>query len=148
MVLRFAAISASVAAVHLFDGLGFAALVFGGLIGLLAVRFYWMALPAAGLANMSNMMYANNTGPGKMEGALGVFPVEFFVFILFTLAGYAVGVWVRHLMAKGIIGGARPAEAQTQTQAETPQAAAQAQPPAEAKALPAEEKSGEKAHMG
>ncbi len=42
-VIRFIALSASVAGVHLFDGLGFGALVFGFLIGLLAVRFYWLA---------------------------------------------------------------------------------------------------------
>ena len=97
-VIRFIALSASVAGVHLFDGLGFGALVFGFLIGLLAVRFYWLALPAAGLANLSNLMYAESTGPGKMEGALGVFPVELFVFILLTGFGYGVGVWSRAVL--------------------------------------------------
>jgi hypothetical protein len=98
-VIRFIALSASVAGVHLFDGLGFGALVFGFLIGLLAVRFYWLVLPAAGLARLSDLIYAESTGPGKMEGAIGVFPVELFVFILFTGFGYGVGVWSRAVLA-------------------------------------------------
>jgi hypothetical protein len=98
-VIRFLALSASVLGVHLFDGLGFGALVFGFLIGLLAVRFYWLALPAAGLANLSNLIYAQSTGPGKVEGALGVFPVELFVFVLLTGFGYGVGLWARAVMA-------------------------------------------------
>jgi len=98
-VIRFIALSASVAGVHLFDGLGFGALVFGFLIGLLAVRFYWLLLPAAGLANLSNLIYAESTGPGKFEGALGVFPVEMFVFVLYVVFGYAFGWWTRAVLA-------------------------------------------------
>jgi hypothetical protein len=99
MVIRFTALTASVVGVHLFDGLGFGALVFGFLIGLLAVRFYWLLLPAAGLANLSNLIYAESTGPGKMEGALGVFPVEFLAFTVLTGLGYAVGVYARIVLA-------------------------------------------------
>lgn len=99
MVIRFIALTASVIGVHLFDGLGFGALVFGFLIGLLAVRFYWLLLPAAGLANLSNLIYAESTGPGKMEGALGVFPVELLAFTVLVGLGYAFGVYARVVLA-------------------------------------------------
>jgi len=98
MVIRFFALATSVASVHLLDGLAFAALVFGALIGLLAVRFYWLALPAAGLANLSNLIYAESTGAGKMEGALGRFPVEFPVFLVLTVLGFLLGIWARHVL--------------------------------------------------
>jgi len=118
-VIRFLALSASVVGVHLFDGLGFGALVFGFFIGLLAFRFYWLFLPAAGLANLSNMIYADSTGPGKMEGALGVFPVEFFAFTLLTVFAYGVGVWVRVVLAWRVerlksLGGAEAPEAKAE----------------------------------
>lgn len=125
MVIRFIVLTAGVMFVHLFDGLGLGAAVFGFLIGLLAVRFYWLLLPAAGLANLSNLIYAENTGPGKMEGALGVFPVEFLAFLLLTGFGYAIGVWVRVVLAWRVerlksLGGA-------ETGAATEKRAAQAQ---------------------
>ena len=139
-IIRFIALSASVAGVHLFDGLGIGALVFGFLIGLLAVRFYWLALPAAGLANLSKLIYAESTGPGKMEGALGVFPVELFVFILFTGFGYGVGLWSRAVLAWRMerfasLGGAEAAPEEEKA----PSAEGQVLPP-EKQVLPPEKK--------
>ncbi|MCW2275368.1 hypothetical protein GJ654_12145 [Rhodoblastus acidophilus] len=140
-VIRFIALSASVAGVHLFDGLGFGALAFGFLIGLLAVRFYWLLLPAAGLANLSHLIYAESTGSGKMEGALGVFPVELFVFVMFTGLGYAIGVWSRVVLAwrlerlksLGAAEAGEPAEAREAVEEGNVQ-------PVEAQAAPAERK--------
>jgi hypothetical protein len=97
LVLKFLALAVSVAGAHLFDGLAFAALIFGMLIGWLGVRFYWLAVPALGLANLAGMFYAHSTGAGKSASALGNFPMELFVFSGMLLLAYGVGLWVRHV---------------------------------------------------
>ncbi|MBB4199446.1 hypothetical protein CCR94_09855 [Rhodoblastus sphagnicola] len=96
-VVRFLTLAVYAAGAHFLDGTAFAALIFGALIGWLAVRFYWLALPAAGLANLANLMYANSTGEGKSVSALGNFPLEFFVFLTLAVIGYLLGLWVRHI---------------------------------------------------
>lgn len=97
LVIKFLALATSVAGAHVFDGLAFAALVFGVLVGWLGVRAYWLAVPALGLANLSGMFYASSTGTGKAEGALGNFPTELFVFSAMLCLAYVVGLWVRHV---------------------------------------------------
>jgi hypothetical protein len=97
MVIKFLALAVSAAGVHLLDGLALAALVFGALVGWLGVRFYWLAVPAVGLANLAGMFYASSTGTGKTEGALGNFTMEVFVFSVLLGFAYLVGLWVRHV---------------------------------------------------
>lgn len=97
LVFRFLALAVYVAGAHVLDGLAIVALICGALVGWLAVRFYWLALPVAGLANLANMFYGNSTGTGKSVAALGNIPMELFVFVVLTGIGYGLGHWVRHV---------------------------------------------------
>ncbi len=75
-----------------------------------------------------------------MEGALGVFPVEFFVFVLFTGFGYAVGVWSRVVLAWRLERLKSLGAAEAGEPAEAREAVEEGRPPAEAQAVPAERK--------
>jgi len=133
MVSRFLALALYAAGAHALDGTAFAAVIFGGLIGLLAVRFYWILLPSAGLANLANLMYADGGGESKSAAALGNIPLEFFVFLALTLIGYLLGVWARHVQAAKL-------QARQAQEAKTEEARAE-----EAKAVKAVKGEGESA---
>ena len=90
LAFRFVALLLFAAAAHFGDGLAFAALAAGGLIGWLRWPVWLLAAPALGLGIYASEIYAHAASSGKLSGALSNFAFETLVFALVSGLGWGV----------------------------------------------------------
>ena len=82
-------------AAHVPDGLAFAAVAAGALVGWRRLSPVWLAPVAALLAVYASGIFAHATDTGKVSGALSNVFFELLIFALWSLAGFFAGRLMR-----------------------------------------------------